>query len=132
MGWLAPVHAGRDDLREKSEGPFGGVFTGAQKQQNQHKAGFGGASYLEKSDGFIFEENSPLTLFLFFGAFPLDRYFLILGRRLSLDFRVCRWHKNVQCARYQQLAQDTQLLSGQKLMAKGSVKFESQVSSERV
>lgn len=46
MGWLAPVHARRDVLQEKSEGPFGGAFPGAQKQQNPHKAGFGGASYL--------------------------------------------------------------------------------------
>jgi hypothetical protein len=33
-------------LREKSEGSFGGVFSGAQKQQNPYKAGFGGASYM--------------------------------------------------------------------------------------
>jgi len=29
-----------------SEVPFSGVFSGAQKQQNPHKAGFGGALYL--------------------------------------------------------------------------------------
>jgi hypothetical protein len=33
-------------LKEKSEGSFGSVFTGPQKQQNPHKAGFDGASYL--------------------------------------------------------------------------------------
>ncbi|MDY0833438.1 hypothetical protein [Pseudomonas sp. SED1] len=33
-------------MREKSEGLFGGVFPGAQKQQNPHEAGFGGALYL--------------------------------------------------------------------------------------
>ncbi|NVZ80987.1 hypothetical protein HX836_04165 [Pseudomonas yamanorum] len=46
MGWLAPVHAGRGVLQEKSEGSFGGVFPGGQKRQNPHKAGFGSASYL--------------------------------------------------------------------------------------
>ncbi|WP_226477062.1 hypothetical protein [Pseudomonas sp. MWU16-30323] len=61
-------------MREKSEGPFGGVFPGAQKQQNPHEAGFGGASYLEKGDGFIFEENSPLTCF----------YFLALSRWIAI------------------------------------------------
>jgi hypothetical protein len=45
LGGHAPVHAGRDVLREKSEGPFGGVFPRAQKHQNPHKAGFGGASF---------------------------------------------------------------------------------------
>jgi hypothetical protein len=37
-------------LQEKSEGPFGGVFPGAQKQQNPHKAGFGGVSYLGRGN----------------------------------------------------------------------------------
>jgi len=50
VGWLAPVHAGRDVLREKSEGLFGGVFPGAQKQQNPLKVGFGGASYLGRGN----------------------------------------------------------------------------------
>jgi hypothetical protein len=32
-------------------------------------------SPIEKGDGFIFEENSPLTLWLLFGDFLLGRYF---------------------------------------------------------
>jgi hypothetical protein len=47
-------------LREKSEGSFGGVFPGTQKQQNPHEAGFGGASYL------VGRGNLNLTFILLF------------------------------------------------------------------
>ncbi|MDY7530777.1 hypothetical protein RGV33_03640 [Pseudomonas sp. Bout1] len=33
--WLALVHAGRDVLQEKSEGPFGGVFPGNRNNKTR-------------------------------------------------------------------------------------------------
>lgn len=37
-------------MQEKSEGQFGGAFSGSQKQQNPHKAGFGDISYLGRGN----------------------------------------------------------------------------------